>query len=579
MEATSEDSRAFLSEPDFADDDIVAIGKKMDALVVSEAPDVTTFGGSVAIAAHMNARPPLKSFAALEKARRSATVLFTAHAHERLHAAESAASGETYTGLSDVLTAKGRARERAKALEIKAVKAETKAAQKKREHERKQKKNADASYSALNGGGGDDDDDAVDALVDLNDRVVAKQDGGGAYGMAMGDYYTAAAGLETTAADPVTYGGFVSFIKKKLKGKKNKNKGGDKYDAAAAPLAHDPVMLADPTAYAAVEKMVEEMGEVYAASALAKSPETYGSLLRAYDPATFDGIMDMLTAKGRARRNERKREVAAKVSETKARHAREEYERKVKKNEARNYTAMNLPALQPYGTHRSREEQLRMKAIADQTKPKKKTYASLSSAEHRLATFAARVIRHAPGQSLASVESEFNAANKDAGERHYFGSLALGAAVAKLRASVEAASGFSGAKLKKLTDDIRAQATVPADADESVLFAQALGDYAADVRTRAQQFSAVPKQQEKEAVRIGERFADVLMKQSAIADEQAFDTNHPSVVATAVADRLFQATYHTAMRQHDFATEHMNAFWAATLMPKTWRKTVRDHFA
>ncbi len=503
MDASSaEDSQAFLSEPDFGDD-LLALGKKMDALVVSDEGDEGTFGGPVTIAAHMNARPPLKPFAAVK---REAHALFTEHANQRL--ASPAADAEGYAGLADYLTAKGRARMKAKKLELKVTKEETKAAQKQREYDRKKQKNAAAAYSALNTGeeAEEAEEADVDTLVDMHDRVVAEQEKG-AYSMAMGDYYTA------NASTP------------------------------------------------------------------SETPE---------NPETYDGIMDLLSAKGRARRKERQLEIAAATRETKAKQAREELARKTKKNAERGYTAAaptpdasaapKVPALQAYGTH-ARREQLRMKAIADQSKPKQKTYSALTVAERNLAAFATRVIRHAPGQSLASVEETFGAANASAGERHYYGSLALGAAVAKLRASVEAASGFSGTKLKTLTDDIHAQATVPADADESIVFAQALGDYAADVRTRVQQFSKVPKEQEEEAVRVGERFADVLMKKSAIAEQQAFDTNHPAVVATAVADRLFQATYHSAVPHRAFATERVNSFWAAKLTPKTWRATALDHFA
>lgn len=325
---------------------------------------------------------------------------------------------------------------------------------------------------------------------------------------------------------------------------------------------------------------------------------------KASSPKDFEGILSLLTRKGRDKKSEEKKRLkVAKLKEQVA--IAEENRDKKKEKNADRYKAVALPGLEknpafaakPRTMPTSTREKIvvagvekqtkRQNAVnpngiqplpGDPTKTMKLKYSSMSVAEKRLATFASDFVRLAPGKSLRAVTDNFAALHDNAGARHFLGSLALGAAVGKLRSNVEANAGFSGKQLRTVMEESRAQAKVPMSTSESAVFADAIGGYLADVRARAVKVSDDPEIQEEEAIRIGEQFADHLTEKIGTVNG-VYNANHPEVVATAVADHLFRATYKSAMRDQDFVDKHVNSFWASPVTFSTWKKHAHEHFA
>jgi hypothetical protein len=318
------------------------------------------------------------------------------------------------------------------------------------------------------------------------------------------------------------------------------------------------------------------------------------------EPAEFGGLLDYLTKKGRAKKKLDGLRIKKAAGEEKQKILAEDIERKKTKKQV--YTALtpserlayeasnpgaSLPELQAqssfggiYRTNdkKDRQEKLRMKAIEKQTRHVK-AYSALAPTEQTLFGHLSETVRLGPGASLQAVESAYKAMQTRSADLNYFGSLALGAALSKIRAEVEsAAPALRGAALKGATAEFHAQAKTPMDASKATLFAHALSEYGNYVRSTVSKAAAEPGAKEHVAISMGECLADALLTEQ--SESSSWNANHPAVALTAVTDRLFQAVMHSAV-PHDakYVTQQVQSFWAADITPSTWKATAQKHFA
>ncbi len=311
----------------------------------------------------------------------------------------------------------------------------------------------------------------------------------------------------------------------------------------------------------------------------------------------FGGILSVFTKKGRKNMADKHALSKAKKAqhkhhkaETNAEYAKREHEKNQQKLKDKGLASPLLgahvgdPQLQPplekidfQGIQRdenkkSREEKLRMKAVADQFEK------SPSGSADRFAAHIVEFVQKAPGASLGSVVQLFKknqlAARDPKDGKNYLGQLALGAAMGKVRVSL--ATQINGAKLERLSKEFHAQSTTPMDAAQATLFSNALTEYLASVRQRATTASQDTARQEALAIDYGAALGETLLGR--VQGTGTLNLSHPSVVLAATCDRLHQAVYHQFIGDRKFSDVQVAAFWHDALPTATWKQQIVTHF-
>jgi hypothetical protein len=294
-------------------------------------------------------------------------------------------------------------------------------------------------------------------------------------------------------------------------------------------------------------------------------------------PGQYGNILNYLTKKGRKKEKEKKLRIRMETEKAKQTIKQEMRQERLDKLQGKDvYKALPpLERLDPPNSSFAASD----RRDKQRKQPAPRPSRALTPVERVLFSHMSDAVRLGPGASLQAVEKKFaSMASARSADLNYFGSLALGGALGKIRASVEAAAPLKGVALQQAANAFHAQAKTPMDAAKATLFANALDDYGNHVRKLATDCAPDQKSQEQAALASGEQLADALLEETKDAS-QSWDASHPAVALTAVTDRVFQAVMRSAVPNNDaYVANQVKSFWSSDIGLATWKATAQKHF-
>ncbi len=322
------------------------------------------------------------------------------------------------------------------------------------------------------------------------------------------------------------------------------------------------------------------------------------------DGPEFNGVLSILSAKGRSKKKKDKAEDKASVAENKARRAKEEADRVKKKHEDRyaapllgshigqprfassSSSSTTMPLHESLGLP-SREDRLRKKAEFGSTSSSSSSVSSaekaLRHAEARLASEVLQFAKVAPAHSMEALRTAVNSHDLLGKSEAFHTALALGATLSKVRATVEEqqqqqssqsgsfSSPSSSSTLHKLASELQGQiqSGVPMDTKTVASFATAFVAYGRALTQCVTQATNDTKKQDQLTTEFGGNLADALLK-SATSSSVPLNTAHPAVALTTICDQLHRMA---SIKATDQSTTRTNAanFWASSVSMANWQ--------